>query len=395
MSRSIRLLTITHYFATHGGGIEIVAARLTEQFSLRDIQIDWIASDVDLPRSVDAYIHYIPMSCWNVVEQKIGIPFPVWSLGAFKKVVGLVRTADLVIVHDILYLPNIWGMLCAICLKRPFVIIQHVGLVPFRSAFLRGLMSLGNRTVGRFLMHKAAAVVFISKTVRDYFASVSGGNTAHWRLIPNGVDLERFVPSCPAEEVSETYPDGKDYLYRFLFVGRFVEKKGLALLRRLAEAMPAVQWVFIGMGPLDPAQWGLKNVRVIGLLEQSALPDWYRQCDLLVLPSCGEGFPLVVQEAMACGLPVAISSETAEGLPGVRDIVFHAPVTGEVGDAEVWHRLLSNLLADDVLQRRRSGVAEFVKQNWSWERSAEQYLALFEDILKRPIREKSRQAEEI
>ena len=50
-------------------------------------------------------------------------------------------------------------------------------------------------------------------------------------------------------------------------------------------------------------------------LSQAELPPLYQAADLLVLPSVGEGFPLVVQEAMACGTPALVGDETAAGCP--------------------------------------------------------------------------------
>src|SRR6202008_680383 len=68
---------------------------------------------------------------------------------------------------------------------------------------------------------------------------------------------------------------------------------------------------FAGSGPLDPSVWGLPNVRVYSALSGSTLVPLYRASDVLLLPSVGEGFPLVVQEALACGLRIICGTETA------------------------------------------------------------------------------------
>jgi len=79
----------------------------------------------------------------------------------------------------------------------------------------------------------------------------------------------------------------------------------------MARIRPEITWVFAGWGHLNPADWDLPNVVVFSDLAGSSLAALYQASELLVLPSKGEGFPLVIQEALACGLPVVCSAETA------------------------------------------------------------------------------------
>ena len=91
----------------------------------------------------------------------------------------------------------------------------------------------------------------------------------------------------------------------------FVEKKGLHVLEIMARMRSDVLFVFAGHGTLDPRGWGMPNVRVYSGLFGSTLASLYRASDLLLLPSTGEGFPLVVQEALACGLAILCGTDTA------------------------------------------------------------------------------------
>ncbi|MDW8800523.1 glycosyltransferase family 4 protein [Clostridium sp. A1-XYC3] len=56
------------------------------------------------------------------------------------------------------------------------------------------------------------------------------------------------------------------------------------------------------------------NIHILGALPQKELGELFRQCDILVLPSLYEGLPLVLIEAMACGLKIVVTD-----LPGVKE----------------------------------------------------------------------------
>ena len=120
-----------------------------------------------------------------------------------------------------------------------------------------------------------------------------------------------------------------------LFVGRFVEKKGLHLIERLARRRPDLTFALAGWGPIDPTGWRLPNVHVLSDLQGETLVPLYQSSDVFVLPSVGEGWPLVLQEALACGLPVICGQETAAADPGAGARIEGVAIEGADPDTAV------------------------------------------------------------
>ena len=167
-----------------------------------------------------------------------------------------------------------------------------------------------------------------------------------------------------------------------LFVGRFVEKKGLAILERLARAKPQILFVFAGWGALDPARWGLPNTRVFASLSGASLAPLYRAADLLLLPSVGEGFPLVVQEALACGLPVLCGAETAAADPAAGAFIDSVAIATDPDvAARDFAEALPQALAKSHDFEARAQRAQFAARRYAWSRIGEDYRRLLEDLL--------------
>jgi glycosyltransferase involved in cell wall biosynthesis len=362
----IRVALVTPYFPAHAGGVEIVAYELAKRLAAAgEAEITWHASDCDPPPAAAPGLRYLPARSSNLAERRAGFPYPLWSPRALAVLGRSVRDADVVHLHDCLYMPSVFAALAATRHARPLLVTQHIGMVPYRNPALRGLLALANRSVGRWLLGRASHVAFVSETVRRYFEGLVRFRSAP-QVVANGVDTALFSPA-------ERPPSAAPVL---LFVGRFVEKKGLGVLQRLAGALPQVRWRFAGRGPLDPARWRLPNVEVLRGLGREELAAQYRSADLLVLPSVGEGFPLVVQEAMACGTPALVSEDTAAGYPGAAALLFSEPV-GARDTAARWAQRIEGLLASPQhLRALRPRVAAFAREHWSWERCAERYAAL-------------------
>lgn len=372
----MRIVQVSHYFAGHGGGVEIVAAELAQRLVERGHVVHWAATSLPAEDTCSA-VTSVPMHGINVTERMLGVPYPVWGPLSLRRLFQAVHECDVVHLHDCLYFGNVAAWFAAQWHRKPVVVTQHIGLVPYRSILLRGAMSLANLLLGQLVLGGSNQVVCLSPLVRDYFAG-----RVRFRqppvLVPNGVDAKRFSPVDLLERLrlrNELGMPADQPLV--LFVGRFVEKKGLHLLREVCQRVTDCRWLFVGWGPDDPADWNLPHVQRIAHAKREQMPDFYRAADLLVLPSVGEGFPLVVQEAMSCGTPVLVSPETADGCPEFASLNWSCQ-----REAGAWEVRLRELLDDrEQLTALRTAACEFAQATWNWNRTVDRYEAIYQAVV--------------
>jgi glycosyltransferase involved in cell wall biosynthesis len=377
-----RLLTVSNYFDTHRGGLEIVAGVLARELAGRGFQVTWLASNVTpTPTGCSAGgLMTASFGVWNFAERRLGVPWPVLSPAAVARLWREVRSADAVLLHDSLYMTSIVTFLAAKASRTPLIVLQHIGAVPYRNPILRGLMALANRLVARPILGGAEQVVFISQFVRDYFARLKFRRTPV--LIFNGVDTGIFRPAMGDERAAARQRFGFTPDERVaLFVGRFVEKKGVALLGKTAASRPDITFAFAGWGLIDPAAWGLANVRVFPDLAGAGLAELYRAADVFVLPSQGEGFPLVVQEALACGLPVVCGDESTGADADAAPYLDGVDVTGTERDVAMRiSRSIDRALGDGD-QRDPAMRAAFARSRYSWSAATDRYARLLDGLI--------------
>ncbi len=369
----MRIVLVTHFYPAHGGGVEKVASQLATRMAAAGDELLWCASDTDAAPSLPG-VRCDPMRSFNAVERLSGFPFPLWSPGSLARLSRHIRAADAVHVHDAIYASSLAAALFARRQGKRLVVTQHIGQVPL-PALLRPVLGAANRLGAHVVLARADAVAFISPAVRQYFETLTGPRPGFHDL-PNGVDHQVFKPSDEAPATLRAALGFDPARPLLLFVGRFVAKKRLPLVREMAAARPDWQWCVIGHGPEQPQGWGLPNVRVLPPMPQHELATWYRAADLLVLPSEGEGFPLVVQEAMACGLPACITADVAAGSDMPKSLWLELPEargqTARLGVSAIqsWLERPAGQIAE-----QRQACTRHAARFWSWESAARAHAA--------------------
>jgi len=391
--RRREILVVSHFYESHGGGIERIARRLIDEFAANgDYHFTWAASAVaeDSQSDDDAPLTpgdetLLPMKGSNWLERMTGMPWPIWGLKSLGQLRAAVKRADLVWLHDAPYMGNIAAFRMAQTFRKPIVITQHIGAVPYRNPIARFLMQIADRCFTRPMLRRAQQTVFISDHVAEsYHRRVAFKVPV--MVIPNGVDPDIFYPA-DAEQRKQLRAQFslRDDQPVVLFSGRFIDKKGLPVIEKLSQMLPEWRFWLAGHGALDPERWYRTNVHVFKGRSGASLAELYRAADLFILPSYGEGFPLVVQEAMACGLPVICSPATAAGSLLAKPFLLTAAVdpASPARTANAWAKRLKAQREYLPLPESNPDLAAAAHYFWSWPKIAVCYADLFANLLKR------------
>lgn len=379
------VVVVTHFFGAHGGGIELVAERLVREI-VNDpvLHFSWFASDCD-PAPLIEGLETVPMRTCNGIEKLLGFPWPVWGWKSIRRMKLAIRKADVLWLHDTLYLGNILAFWTARRAHKPIMISQHIAPIPYKNPIFRWLMNVGDKLITSRMLRLADEVIFISDRVaEDYYRRVNF--TRPIKVIPNGVDIRLFHPPITENRrfLRQQFALKAEQPV-MLFVGRFVEKKGLDVIRRLAIMFPEWRFWLAGSGRINPDKWLLPNVHVLKNRKGQSLAELYQAADLLLIPSYGEGFPLVIQEAMACGLPVLCGPSTAQGNTLAMPHLHVADVfpSNSERTAAVWYEYLKAFPVTLPLKKPQDKLAEFALTSWDWPPIARIYGDLLKKIGKK------------
>jgi glycosyltransferase involved in cell wall biosynthesis len=233
----------------------------------------------------------------------------------------------------------------------------------------------------------ATLIVTISNYSFEKIQEYYGIKKSKVRIIPNGVDVEKFKPK-DTQVMRQQF--GLDKEPCVLFVGSLIPRKGLNVLveaaKKIVKEKAETKFLIVGDGPLkNQLSISLEsanltgNFKFLGNLEEDELSAVYNCADVFVLPSIQEGQGIVLLEAEASGKPVV-----AFDAGGVNESMLN----GETGllvkrksDEELADALLK--LLDDRNLREKMGVngRRFVTENFTWNICAQKMLNVYHEAL--------------
>lgn len=242
-------------------------------------------------------------------------------------------------------------------------------------------------------------VVAMTNDLRDSFYALDVPSTKVIN-IPNTVNVSRFNKKINKKLVREQLGISENTTL-FITVGRYHIKKGHDLIPEIADSLRKkhvnYRWLLIGNG-LDKLRNEiecrelsdyiiLKNE--IGIqnafnengevnIPDDGLIDLLKCSDIFIFPTRLEGFPMVIIEAMAAGLPIVTTNS-----PGVREVVIHndTALLSEIDDVNSIVSNIIKLMNDNNLKEKLVQHAKKELPKYNLNNIAEQYLDLYKQLI--------------
>ncbi|MFZ1752678.1 MAG: glycosyltransferase [Caldilineaceae bacterium] len=267
-----------------------------------------------------------------------------WDLISFGwRLLQLVRRLRPDVLHSYMAIPNNMAILLKVFAGRVRVVWS------IRSAFMDvqkyGKVAQASYWLERKLSRFADAIIFNSHAGK-LNALHNGFSARHTHVIPNGIDVDRFLPSPTTRQETRT-AWGVDKSHLLIgVVARLDLMKDhptfLSAAALLVQAFPQARFACVGGGPVAYQQQLQQMAADLGIAQyvswieaQSDMPAVYSALDILCSASYGEGFSNVIAEAMACGVPCVVTD--------VGDSAWIVGDTGEVVPAQDAHALAAGL----------------------------------------------------
>ena len=188
-----------------------------------------------------------------------------------------------------------------------------------------------------------------------------------------GIDLKRFSRTDKVMEIAKNIR--VNGVFSFLFVGRIVKEKGINELviafDELNKKYPATRLFLVGnyeadLGPLNPDTINKINsnsaINAVGAKFGNDLLAYYAASDCFVFPSYREGFPNVVIEAGAMGLPSIVTD-----INGSRDIIVDGKngiIIPSKNYVALYNSMEQMILDEELKQSLASNAREMIEKRY-------------------------------
>jgi glycosyltransferase involved in cell wall biosynthesis len=297
---------------------------------------------------------------------------PLGDVRALWRLYRVMRAEHFTIVHTHTPKAGILGRLAAKMAGVPVIVHTHHGFIFHEGSapLFRGFFTLLERVIGKL----ADRMFAVSREDAQWATKLKIAEPGQIRVLGSGlgIDLTLFDRDNVSDDAIHQARQELDlpHIARIIgFVGRLVREKGLPELldaaRALRERVDGELRLLI-IGPTDTAKpdaltpeiatrYGVADICIFaGMRVREEMPVLYRLMDVFVLPSHREGFPLVLAEAAAMGVPTV-----ATNIRGCREAIEHGRngLLVPVDDAQALADAIFQVLDNQGMAQRMSDEA--------------------------------------
>jgi phosphatidylinositol alpha-mannosyltransferase len=368
----MRIALVTEFYYPHLGGVTEHVHNLAEQYNADGHPTIIVTSEMG-DRSHD-----------GPHVRRIGTSRIIYSSGSFARITtgwnlhrqlrDLFKSEQIDVVHVH------GGLTPTLALTAPKV-ARSMGIpvvATFHSWFPRShLMSVFRKPLQTRIDWHAANIAVSAPVIEAHGRYVN----AEWEVIPNGVNTDFFTPDAK----SDAYRTGDGP--QLLFLGRLDPRNGLETALSAMEMVradrPDARLTIVGDGPLRSYYEHLSEpvrdvVRFVGSANGDR-PKRYASADMYLCPTTKASFGITLLEAMACGIPQAVSDVT-----GFRELVDGGEEAALVpmADARAWADTALELIEDPARRERMGRAGREKSLTYSWPVVAERVMQVYRRVTK-------------
>ena len=369
MSDRLRIALVVHDYHRHGGHGRYVV-ELASRYR-RDHDVHVFANLVEEEDTTGITFHHIP--AWRPNHLAYVLSFVIPATAKVRGAFDVIHSQGLCGLHHDLATAHFCQTAWYTSLEREGVSLtwrQHV----FRSLVTplerRALCQPGTRRV-----------IAVSDGMRRNLADLYGRSHGV-DVVYHGTDVDKFHPenrSRYRKAVRESVGVSDD---RFLAIYVGDLKKGAVTAVRAVARTPGVTLLIVSPSPPDRYRAEAERAgvadRVIFHPHSKRVERFFAAADAFVFPTVYDPFGLVITEAMASGLPVLTSP--AAGAAELLTHGFDGLVTDRAWDVDAIARHLARLRDDPGLRDRMGAAARARVEPLTWDRTAEQTLAVYRAV---------------
>ena len=325
------------------------------------------------------------MEVEGIVVRDLGIGRKVNALRGLMRLAGIIRTTQPAVVHSWLYHADLLATLALALSGRRRATRLIWGVRCSDMDMRRFTRSTGHiRRLLLLLSPRTDLVLCNSNAGREAHERL-GYRPPRWQVIPNGLDVDRFRP-LEGERVAIRSELGlSDDSFAVGMCARVDPAKDhgtfVKAAAALAETVPEARFVLIGAGTDEPGSALDRHIAASGIAGRFVrlgvrrdVGRLHAALDIATLSSISEGFPNVLAEAMACGVP-CVATDVGDSASIVGDTGLIVPPRNEAALAAAWEQLRRE--GGDSRTARGAAARRRVASRYALDTMIEDYRALY------------------